>query len=122
MPRWTQEQLNEYEQRRNKVSGPALRPPEPKRLAVLPLDGPAPRKETGSTRFKVRFIVRSQRPLDPDNYRLKDLLDLCVLVGFLPDDSWRHIAEHSVSSEKVHSAEEEQTAIEVIPLCINGAT
>lgn len=57
----------------------------------------------------------SVRPLDWDNYRLKDLQDLLCLTGLLPSDNWNEL-EGSVISEKVHRKEEEKTVIEITPL------
>ena len=64
-------------------------------------------------RFKVIFRVRSCQPCDWDNYRCKELQDLLVKIGALPDDKWC-ILEGQVIPEKVCSREEEGTLIEVL--------
>jgi Holliday junction resolvase RusA-like endonuclease len=52
------------------------------------------------------------RPLDWDNYRLKDLQDCLVHAGLLAGDEW-NILEGSVVSCKAHTKAEEKTEIEI---------
>jgi len=91
---------------------------KPERAAGSPLvsagKGKAPRSVGTKGRFLVRFRVFSVRPLDWDNYRLKDLQDLLCLTGYLPSDNW-NVLEGSVVSEKAHSKAEEKTVIEILP-------
>ena len=103
--------------RRNADAGDTgLRPTKPERAQKLPLVSVGKRKETRSVgaqgRFRIRFRVFSIRPLDWDNYRLKDLQDLLCLTGLLPSDNW-DVLEGSVVSEKAHSKAEERTVVEI---------
>lgn len=105
--------------RRNTDAGDSgLRPSKPERAPGVPLVSGGKRKAPRSVgtqgRFLVRFRVFSIRPLDWDNYRLKDLQDLLCLTGLLPSDDW-NVLEGSVVSEKVHSKEEEKTVVEITP-------
>lgn len=63
-------------------------------------------------RFKIVFRVRSCQPCDWDNYRCKELQDLLVKIGVLPDDKWS-ILRGEVIPEKVEHRAEEGTVIEV---------
>lgn len=63
-------------------------------------------------RFKIIFRVRSIQPCDWDNYRCKELQDLLVRAGVIPDDKYS-ILQGEVIPEKVCSREEEGTLIEV---------
>lgn len=98
----------------NNADGPKLRPAKPERAQGVPLDGAGKGKETGSPvsgpRYRITFAVFAVKPLDWDNYRLKDLQDCLIEAGFLPDDNWR-VLEGQVISKKAHSKEEERTEI-----------
>ena len=100
------------------VGDSGLRAAKSERAPKLPLVSVGKRKETRSVgaqgRFLVRFRVFSIRPLDWDNYRLKDLQDLLCLTGLLPSDNW-NVLEGSVVSEKAHSKAEERTVVEITP-------
>lgn len=61
-------------------------------------------------RIKILFRIYSVRPLDWDNYSIKQLQDLLVKSGILPDDKWS-VLSGEVVSEKVDRKEEERTQI-----------
>lgn len=91
-----------------------LRAAKPERAKGVPLERADKRKAKSSTgsaqRFLIHFRVFAVRPLDWDNYRLKELQDFLCLTGLLPDDNWQ-IVEGHVSSHKAHSKAEEETEI-----------
>lgn len=74
--------------------------------------GKAQSSQSPERRFLVRFKCYSVRPLDWDNYRLKDLQDMLCVAGLLPDDNWK-ILEGHVSSHKAASPIFERTEIEI---------
>lgn len=131
---WTSEQAKAYMQRRMKDEARArermqtnaknnnphegVRAVEPECTERRTLDG-APSGETkGGTgvtsRFAIRFIVRSRRPLDWDNTSggsLKRLQDLLVApTGIIPGDGW-NVLEGHIASTKADSAEDEGTTV-----------
>ena len=63
-------------------------------------------------RATIRFIIRSRRPADWDGYHIKELQDLLVHACVLPSDAW-DLLKGGVTSEKVHTPEEEGTLIEI---------
>lgn len=65
--------------------------------------------------FEIVFRVYSQRPADWDGYEVKQLQDMVVHSGILPDDNWR-ILQGRVIPNKAHSKEEERVEIEIVPL------
>lgn len=79
-----------------------------------PLERIAPRKsksgDSSVGRFAICFIVYAVRPCDYDGYHIKELQDLLVHAGILPDDNWR-VLEGKVISQKAHSPEEERTEV-----------
>lgn len=117
MPNWTKDDLHAYQARRQK-----LRATEPECPERRPLERAAQREAKGgfgapvgiTGRSRVIYRVYSQRPLDWDNYRLKDLQDCLVQAGLLADDNWR-ILQGEVISEKVHTKAEERTEVTIIP-------
>ena len=92
---------------------------EPERAERMPLVSVASGKETGSDctpqRYRITFRIFSVRPCDYDNYRCKELQDLVVKSGIIPDDNWR-VLEGCVISRKAKSKAEERTIIEIDPL------
>lgn len=104
--------------RANQDRGSGIRSTKPERAQGKALERVVQREaESGSSsaqvnlgRIRVHFTVYSARPLDWDNYRLKDLQDCLVLAGFLDGDDW-NILEGKVTSEKVHTKAEEKTVI-----------
>jgi len=117
--RWTQEQYDEYQRKRAKADVAGLCAPKPECLERLPLERAGKREASGGKspagRFLVRFRCYAVRPLDWDNYRLKDLQDMLCVAGLLPDDGWKLLEGH-VSSHKAHSKAEERTEIEITKL------
>lgn len=75
-------------------------------------EGETAGSKSPACRFKIVFRVRSCHPCDWDNYRCKELQDLLVKAGVLPDDKWS-ILQGEVIPEKVRTHEEEGTLIEV---------
>lgn len=69
-------------------------------------EGPSP------SRFEIRFTIYSVRPLDWDNYHVKECQDAIVRSGMLHGDHWS-ILRGSVNPQKAHSTEEERTVIEI---------
>ena len=85
---------------------------EPERPARKTLEHPAPGEATSRPRFAIRFDCFSRRPLDWDNWRLKDLQDMLIVAGILDDDS-HELIEGGVCSHKVHAEAEERTEITI---------
>jgi len=116
MVNWSSDDVRAYQTRLKRVR--STEPECPERRSLV---GPAQREAKGWTgaqkgtgeRMRVIFTVYAQRPLDWDNYRLKDAQDCLVEAGLLVDDNWR-ILEGLVRSEKAHTKEEERTEIEII--------
>jgi hypothetical protein len=87
-----------------------------------PLVSSVQRKKAGGTRVagraestrrcRITFRIYSVRPLDWDNYSVKQIQDCLVHAGLLGDDKW-DILEGGVVSEKAHSKEEERTEITI---------
>jgi|SRR5687767_3207430 len=117
--RWTREQYENYERKRAKANPDGVCAPKPERAPGVPLERSGKREAPGSQspqrRFLVRFRCYSVRPLDWDNYRLKDLQDLLCVTGLLPDDNWQVLEGH-VSSHKAASPIFERTEIEITQL------
>lgn len=112
---------NLYGKNHNPSQGlPSTQPERHKRRSLV---RPTPRKATGGTgpasRFAIRFIVRSRRPMDWDNAgggSLKRLQDLLVQpLGILPGDGW-DVLQGTVISEKAESAEDEGTTVVIKPI------
>lgn len=104
--RWTQDQLNEYQNRRK---AKAAKPECP--VCDVPLAAPeGEEKNTG--RILVRIIGRRVRLLDPDNCICKYHLDCLRYAGIIPNDREEDIELH-VKQEKVCTKAEECTIIEV---------
>lgn len=85
-----------------------------------PLVSPASGEEAGwagyCKRFGIRFVVYAVRPADWDGWHVKELQDVLIEAGLIPDDSWKVIEEGSVATRKVHKAAEERTEIIITPL------
>lgn len=78
------------------------------------LEHPVQGEAKGSRRFKILFTVYARRPLDWDNYRFKELQDMLVHAGLIPDDKW-NILNGCIESYKVHRKEEERTEVRIEP-------
>lgn len=101
---------------------PGLRPDQPQRIERKALDSPPPGKAKGrarplqnlaaSERYRIVFHVYSVRPFDWDNYSTKELQDIIVKAGILPDDNWR-VLDGSVVPHKAQAPDEERTVIEI---------
>lgn len=76
----------------------------------------APRKAKSDAgpprRFAITFICFSLRPLDYDNWSVKELQDCIVEVGILDDDNWRAL-EGRVVSRKAKTKAEERTEVHI---------
>lgn len=68
------------------------------------------RSDSGPEFYEVRFDVYSIRPQDWDNIRVKELQDVLVDLGFLPDDNYR-ILTGRVRSMKVFKTKDQKTVI-----------
>lgn len=117
---WTQQQLDSLLSRNKSVSvahdkdgAAGLCATKPECTERLPLDSAGKREGKSCQRFKIVFTVYARRPLDWDNYRLKDLQDCIVKSGILDGDEW-NVLEGSVISKKAHSEAEEKTVVEII--------
>jgi Holliday junction resolvase RusA-like endonuclease len=91
--------------------------PEPTQRSALV--GAPPRKVPrwwgAANSFEIIFRVFAVRPADWDGYECKQLQDMVVHAGILPDDNWR-ILQGRVVSGKAHSKDEERVEIEIVPL------
>lgn len=65
-------------------------------------------------RFEIIFHVYGVNPADWDGYHIKELQDLCVKAGILPDDKWS-VLRGRIYPQKVGSKEQEATVIEIMP-------
>lgn len=107
--------------KRNKAGPAGLRTDERERAQGGALERKTPRKTPGGAGaescYSITFIVRSRRPMDWDNIRVKDLQDCIVEAGLLPGDGWR-VLQGSVISLKADTKKEESTEviIEIEPL------
>lgn len=66
--------------------------------------------------YQIRITVFARRPADWDGWHIKEIVDGCVIAGFLDNDDWRNCPSGTVTTCKVHTKEEERTEVEVIPL------
>ena len=115
MTNWTSNDLSAYQARRSRIRATEPECPERRslvRAAQGEAQGGSGAQEGISGRMRVIFRVYAQRPLDWDNYRLKDVQDCLVEAGLLVGDDWR-VLEGRVISCKAHSKEEERTEIEI---------
>lgn len=78
-----------------------------------------PRRVGPAGRLKIRFTIHAVHPADWDGVDIKQLQDMLVRSGILPDDNWS-LLQGEVISEKVHSKEEEKTVIEITPFVNQG--
>lgn len=86
------------------------------------MERPRKRKEKGGNsaavsteparRCRITFRIYAVRPLDWDNYSVKQIQDCLVHAGILDDDKW-DILEGGIVSEKAYSKEEERTEITI---------
>ena len=91
---------------------------EPERPAGPALVETAPGKTPGhegahskpAPVLEIQFVLFARRPLDWDNYSLKQLQDCLVEVGILAGDGYDQL-QGSVRSIKVRSIEEEGTLV-----------
>lgn len=88
--------------------------PEPERRTWGSLDEVVENKDvrpdSSPEFYEVRFDVYSIRPQDWDNIRVKELQDVLVDLGFLPDDNYR-ILTGKVRSMKVFKTKDQKTVI-----------
>lgn len=117
--------ISEATRRRNQV-GPVGPPASnPKSVEGMSLVRVHKRKEKGGdsdaksgriTPRQIAITVHAVRPADFDGWHIKEIVDGCVKAGFLDDDDWRNCPTGTVTSKKVHSAQEERTEVDIIPL------
>lgn len=102
--------------KQNRDGSPRLCAAKPECVKGEALVGAVSGQASGGTlplrRARITFTVYARRPLDWDNYRLKDLQDCLIEAGFLHSDAWQYL-EGSVVSKKAHSKKEEATIIEI---------
>lgn len=118
MPRWTVEELRAYETKRGAVrksdatdSGGLLAAnPEPAQRETL--ERALPREATRLPRFEIVFHVYACQPADWDGYHVKELQDLVVRSGLIPDDDWKTLRGRVVP-HKANSRKEQYTRIEI---------
>jgi hypothetical protein len=115
MPRWTQEQLNEYEQRRRNLAGGQASGSVPEQAVRHDSLGPKQRKKADPKRYKVCIVSYRKRLIDPDNLCPKYFIDALRYCGVIQDDTAKHIAVE-ISQEKVAGSFDVRTEITVIPL------
>lgn len=88
-------------------------------LARKPLDKVAKGEAKGGDgylqRYSITFRIFATKPCDWDNWHIKEIQDLVVQSGILPDDNYR-ILEGRVISVKVGTKAEEKTVIEIVAL------
>lgn len=108
MPRWTAEQLRDYENRRQASSAKS----EPS-ICHEPV-GEAAGEKRNTRRLVVRIASFRRRLLDPDNLTggTKYFVDGCRYAGLIPDDNPEAITLE-VSQHKVRRREDERTEIEI---------
>ena len=111
MPRWTVEELRDYENRR------ASQNPKPQPAPRYEPVAEERRAQQNTGRFLVSIRSFRTRLLDPDNLvgGCKYFLDCCRYAGLIPGDEPDKVTL-SVSQEKVSSSGEERTEIEIIEI------
>ena len=106
MPRWTQQEYNEYEARHKTQS------PKPQRPICNEPVATVTGKEGNGQRFSVRITSYRVRLLDPDNLCGKYFVDCLRYSGIISDDT-AEVVDYSIRQEKVRTKAEEATLIEV---------
>lgn len=93
-----------------------LRAPKPQRPQGKPLVGAQKGKDKGRSlppqRFRITYRIWAVRPLDFDNYTIKELQDWLCAIGLLPTDKWDTL-EGLVISQKAHTKAEERTEVTI---------
>lgn len=109
-------QASESFKRLNQHLFGGIRANDPKPAKRSALVSPAPREDTrwygSAKRFEITYIVYSKRPADYDGYSIKELQDMVVKSGMLPDDKWEVLSGRTIS-RKILKGEEERTVIEI---------
>lgn len=90
-----------------------IRSDDTKRTEGHALERPCPREKKSRTRVTVHFVVYSLRPADWDGWHIKELQDCLIHAGILDGDEW-DVLEGHVTSEKVHTKDEERTEITIL--------
>lgn len=101
------------------LDGKGVCPAQPERLERRALDRFVPGEAPGGSGLAqcvpgpvgITFKVFAVRPLDWDNYRLKDLQDLLIEAGCLSDDNHQEVPKGIVETHQVHTKAEERTEI-----------
>lgn len=110
MPRWTIEQLREYELRNKARDIPSdSKPQQIVRHESLAKDKG---KEGHPKRCKIVIVSYRKRLIDPDNLCGKFHIDALRYCGVIEDDTAKHVVIE-MSQEKVKR--DERTEIEIIP-------
>lgn len=109
--RWTKEQLNEYQARRNQAGSKS---PSPKPEQVVRHEPVAEKAGEGINPDRVRVCITSfrRRLIDPDNLCPKYFIDSLRYAGLIPNDREEDITLQ-VSQVKVKTKAEERTQIEL---------
>lgn len=93
-----------------------LRAAKPERPEGVPLErvasGAGKGGEGAVDRTRITLRIFSCRPLDWDNYCIKQIQDCLLHAGLLDSDGWNRLEGH-VISEKVHSQAEERAEITI---------
>ena len=83
-------------------------------LGNEPLGAKKVERLDSSGRFCLHFHSFRHRLVDPDGLSAKYVIDGLVLAGICPDDSAKEIQEITFSQEKIPTAQQEQTIIEIV--------
>ena len=108
MPRWTEQQLKDYENRNSRAPSRAV--PEPA-ICHEPV-AETPGKDCHPNRVTVRIKSCRRRLLDPDNCIPKYFIDGIVYAGLLHGDSPDKITLE-VSQQKIGMKDDERTEITI---------
>lgn len=116
MPRWTEDDLKEYERKQraeaNRAAGRVLPGAEPERPVRHALHPEVSGEKKDTPRFRVRITSFRKRLLDPDNLAggCKYFIDCCRYCGLIPNDRPEDIIFES-RQEKVASSVQEYTEV-----------
>lgn len=117
----TTDQLNEMLRRNpslariNPVGVTALPATVKEHHSRKPLEAAVQREAPSSERFEIVFTVYACRPCDWDNIHCKELQDMVVAAGIIPDDAWDTLSGRVVS-KKAETKADEKTVIEITRL------
>lgn len=111
MPRWSLQDLKEYERKRQAGAG-RLPSAQPERAVCNEPMATSPRKEESSRHYVIRITGFRKRILDPDNFSggCKYVIDGLRYAGLIPDDTPEAIILET-GQVKVKEAGDERTEI-----------